>query len=98
MMVIPRKNNHLTMGQRAAKRIKSIAREMGSETGHSWGWIANAARELGLPYSTLWAIVSDNTDAVGTKTIEQVCGHVGCSPSDLMETSKGKKTNGKRHQ
>lgn len=87
----------ISMGRRAAIRIRTIAHEMGRDSNYAYGWIAQACRDLGLPYSTGYTVIKGEFPKVETTTIERVCAHVGCSPSDLMEANgnKGKK-NGSR--
>lgn len=73
------------MPERAARRIRAIAVDIGKDYNDcGWGWIAEAGRVLDVPYTTMHAICTKPHKSVGILTIERICKKVGCSASDLM--------------
>lgn len=43
-----------------------------------YGWMAHAARKMGLLYSTARAIIHGDKTSVGPVVVEQISRHTGC--------------------
>ena len=76
---------HVPTGKIAAQRILDLAHEIGSDSNFSLGWIAEAARLLGLEYSTLHILIRKRRASVGLKTIDTVCRKLNCTIDELLE-------------
>jgi hypothetical protein len=55
----------------AARRIRELAWDLGVDLEH-YRWMAFAARELGLNYSTMVTIIKDKRTCVSTQTVDAV--------------------------
>ena len=72
------------MRETAGARIRSIAKEIGDEYNScQHGWIAEASRQLGIPYRTLYYICA-YTKPTSDITVEKICRKIGCTPNDIM--------------
>ena len=72
-------------GAVAATRVRELLVEIGEDLQHGYGWKAHAARVVGLPYSTAWAILDGTCDRLGTKTINRICTVTGCPVGELTD-------------
>lgn len=59
-------------GEVACDRIREFAWDLGMEQDWAYGWKARAAARLGLPYATMWNIISHAVTTVSTKTVDHV--------------------------
>lgn len=64
----------------AAERIREFAWDMGAEMNH-YRWMAFAARELGLSYSTARAIINGSKFRVGPDVVDQIAAKTCCPVS-----------------
>lgn len=60
----------------AAERIREFAWDLGADKGWDM-WIAEAARRMGLSYTTTWNIVRGRKTRVGPDVVDQISQHTG---------------------
>jgi hypothetical protein len=74
-------------GEVAAQRIREFAYDVGADVKHARGWMAYAARKLGVQYTTLYAVINmgrgkskkhRRKSTVGTRTVDQIARFTGC--------------------
>lgn len=60
----------------AAERIREFAWDLGADKG--WErWIAESARQMGLNYSTAWALARGKKTRVGPDVVDQIAAATG---------------------
>lgn len=78
----------------ACDRIREFAFDIGFDWGgpefeEKRGWIAHAAKEMGVPYGTLWQIVRRDQKTVDQKTVTNVFKTTGISVSFFYDPEIG---------
>lgn len=64
-------------GEVACERLREFAYDIGADMEWERGWKAEAAKQCGLNYSTMWSIIMKDLTSISTRTVDHVARKSG---------------------